>query len=123
MTEVAPPPGSRVRVRGEEWAVERCLPLPMGGHAVYVQGLSELVPYHQAIFLTPLDTIVPDTPIAGARCGPAPPRPPERSTSAGRRPRASTCCGGCRTGGGYRKTRPTRDADGRCSAFAGAFRL
>lgn len=31
----------------------------MGGHAVYVQGLSELVRYHQAIFLTPLDAIVP----------------------------------------------------------------
>jgi ERCC4-related helicase len=49
-----------VRVRGEEWAVEKCLPLPMGGHAVYVQGISELVRYHQAIFLTPLDKdIVP----------------------------------------------------------------
>lgn len=51
----APPPGSRVRVRGEEWAVQKCLPLPMGGHAVYVQGVSELVRHHQAIFLTPID--------------------------------------------------------------------
>ena len=50
-----PPPGSRVRVRGEEWAVQRCLPLPMGGHAVYVQGVSELVRHHQAIFLTPIE--------------------------------------------------------------------
>ena len=56
MPEVTPPPpGSRVRVRGEEWAVQRCLPLPMGGHAVYVQGVSELVRHHQAIFLTPID--------------------------------------------------------------------
>lgn len=44
-------PGSRVRVRGEEWAVERCLPLPTAGYAVHVQGLSELVRGHQAIFL------------------------------------------------------------------------
>ncbi len=67
-----PPPGSRVRVRGEEWAVQKCLPLPMGGHAVHVQGVSELVRHHQAIFLTPIDTdieplrpedtrLVPDT--------------------------------------------------------------
>lgn len=56
----APPPGARVRARGEEWAVEKTLPLPTGGHAVYVQGVSELVRYHQAIFLTPLDRdIVP----------------------------------------------------------------
>jgi ERCC4-related helicase len=55
-----PAPGARVRVRGEEWAVEKSLPLPTGGHAVYVQGVSELVRYHQAIFLTPLDKdIVP----------------------------------------------------------------
>lgn len=55
-----PAPGSRVRVRGEEWAVEKCLPLPTGGDAVYVQGVSELVRYHKAIFLTPIDTdIVP----------------------------------------------------------------
>jgi ERCC4-related helicase len=50
-----PPPGSRVRVRGEEWAVQKCLPLPTGGHAVHVQGISELVRHHQAIFLTPID--------------------------------------------------------------------
>lgn len=48
-------PGSRIRVRGEEWAVEKCLPLPMGGHAVHVQGVSDLVRYHHAIFLTPLE--------------------------------------------------------------------
>lgn len=52
-------PGSRVRVRDEEWAVERCLPLPTGGYAVHVQGLSELVRGHQAIFLTTLDEIEP----------------------------------------------------------------
>lgn len=51
-----PPPGSRVRVRGEEWAVQKCLPLPMGGHAVHVQGVSELVRHHQAIFVTTIDT-------------------------------------------------------------------
>ncbi len=45
-----------MRVRGEEWAVQKCLPLPTGGHAVYVQGVSELVRHHQAIFLTPIDT-------------------------------------------------------------------
>lgn len=50
-----PAPGSRVRARGEEWAVQRSLPLPMGGHAIYVQGVSDLVRHHQAIFLTPLD--------------------------------------------------------------------
>lgn len=50
-------PGSRVRIRGEEWAVEKCLPLPMGGYAVHVQGLSELVARHKAIFLDTLDAI------------------------------------------------------------------
>ncbi len=60
MTTVAhaPPPGARVRVRGEEWAVEKSLPLPFGdGYAVHVQGLSELVRHHKAIFLTPLDEV------------------------------------------------------------------
>jgi ERCC4-related helicase len=52
-----PAPGSRVRVRGEEWAVHKSLPLDFGGFAVHVQGVSELVRYHQAIFLTPLDEI------------------------------------------------------------------
>jgi len=52
-------PGSRVRVRGEEWAVEKCLPMPTGGYAVHVQGLSELVPAHKAIFLTELDEVEP----------------------------------------------------------------
>ncbi|MFT3770142.1 MAG: SNF2-related protein [Minicystis sp.] len=51
------PPGSRVRVRGEEWAVERSLPLPQGGVAVHVQGLSELVRHHKAIFVTGLDRV------------------------------------------------------------------
>ncbi len=51
------PPGSRVRVRGEEWAVEKSLSLPEGAVAVYVQGLSELVRHHQAIFVAPLDSI------------------------------------------------------------------
>jgi ERCC4-related helicase len=50
-------PGSRVRVRGEEWAVERCLPIATGGYAVHVQGLSELVRAHRAIFLTTLDDV------------------------------------------------------------------
>jgi len=58
--DAPPPPGSRVRIRGEEWAVEKALPLPMGGYAVHVQGMSELVRHHQAIFLTPLEKeIVP----------------------------------------------------------------
>ncbi len=40
--------------------MEKTLPLPTGGHAVHVQGVSELVRYHQAIFLTPIDRdIVP----------------------------------------------------------------
>ncbi|MDQ3030951.1 MAG: DEAD/DEAH box helicase [Myxococcota bacterium] len=39
--------------------MEKTSPLPTGGHAVYVQGLSELVRYHQAIFLTPLDAVQP----------------------------------------------------------------
>ena len=38
-----PAPGSRVRVRGEEWAVQKSLPLDFGGYAVHVQGVSELV--------------------------------------------------------------------------------
>lgn len=50
-------PGSRVRVRDEEWAVERCLPLPTGGYAVHVRGLSELVRARPAIFLTTLDEV------------------------------------------------------------------
>ena len=57
MPEVTPPPpGSRVRVRGEEWAVQKCLPLSTGGYSVHVQGVSELVRHHQAIFLTTIDT-------------------------------------------------------------------
>lgn len=51
------PPGSRVRVRGEEWAVEKCLPLGTGGYAVHVQGLTDLVRHHKAIFLTTLDSV------------------------------------------------------------------
>ncbi|HEY5960529.1 MAG TPA: hypothetical protein VIV60_28445, partial [Polyangiaceae bacterium] len=52
-------PGSRVRVRGEEWAVEKSLPLSTGGQAVHVKGLTELVRGHQAIFLDTLDEIQP----------------------------------------------------------------
>ncbi len=51
------PPGSRVRVRGEEWMVEKSLAIPQGGVAVHVQGLSELVRHHKAVFLSELDTI------------------------------------------------------------------
>lgn len=40
--------------------MQKALPLPMGGYAVHVQGVSELVRHHQAIFLTPLEKeIVP----------------------------------------------------------------
>ena len=49
-------PGSRVRVRGEEWAVLKSESVD-GGVAVHVQGLSDLVRHHQAIFIDPLDTI------------------------------------------------------------------
>lgn len=52
-------PGSRVRVRGEEWAVEKCLPVSTGGYAVHAQGLSDLVRAHKAIFLTALDEVEP----------------------------------------------------------------
>lgn len=51
------PPGSRVKVRGEEWVVERSLSIPQGGVAVHVQGLSDLVRHHKAVFLSELDTI------------------------------------------------------------------
>lgn len=50
-------PGSRVRIREEEWMVEKCLPLPTGGYAVHVRGLSELVLSRPAIFLDTLDTV------------------------------------------------------------------
>ena len=50
--------GSRVRVRGEEWAVLKSESVD-GGVAVHVQGLSDLVRHHQAIFIDPLDTIQP----------------------------------------------------------------
>ena len=49
------PPGSRVRVRGEEWMVERTVPLPMGGVAIHAQGLSELVRHHKAVFLSEIE--------------------------------------------------------------------
>ena len=52
-------PGMRVRVRDEEWMVEKCLPVSTGGYSVYVQGLTELVQHHKAIFLTALDRIEP----------------------------------------------------------------
>ena len=56
MTEATPPaPGSPVRVRGEEWAVQKCLPLAMGGYSVHVQGVRELVRHHQAIFVTTIE--------------------------------------------------------------------
>ncbi len=43
--------------------MEKSLPLPMGGYAVHVQGVSELVRHHKAIFLTPLEKeIVPIRP-------------------------------------------------------------
>lgn len=50
-------PGSRVRIREEEWMVEKCLPLPTGGYAVHVRGLSELVLARPAIFLDTLDEV------------------------------------------------------------------
>ncbi len=50
-------PGSRVRIRGEEWVVEKCLPLPTKGYAVHVEGLTELVRGHKSIFLDTLDDV------------------------------------------------------------------
>lgn len=50
-------PGTRVVVRSEEWVVEKCLPVPTGGYAVHVNGLTELVEHHKAIFLTELDKV------------------------------------------------------------------
>lgn len=52
-------PGSRVRIRDEEWMVEKCLPLSTGGYAVHVRGLSELVLSRPAIFLDTLDDVRP----------------------------------------------------------------
>jgi SNF2 family DNA or RNA helicase len=46
-----------VVVRGEKWVVEKCLPVPTGGYAIHVQGLTELVEHHKAIFLTELDRV------------------------------------------------------------------
>lgn len=58
MTVVADfPPGSRVRVRDEEWMVEKSLPLRDGGVAVHVQGLTDLVRHHKAVFLNEIDEI------------------------------------------------------------------
>jgi hypothetical protein len=37
--------------------VEKCLPVPTGGYAIHVQGLTELVEHHKAIFLTELDRV------------------------------------------------------------------
>ena len=53
-------PGSRVRIRGEEWVIEKVLPVSPklgGGAALHVQGLSELVRHHKAIFLDRIDSI------------------------------------------------------------------
>ncbi len=52
-------PGTRVLVRGEEWIVDTCLPVPTGGYAVHVSGLTELVAHQKAIFLTKLDKVDP----------------------------------------------------------------
>jgi hypothetical protein len=35
-----PPPGSRVKIRDEEWAVQKTVPLPAGGYAIHVVGMS-----------------------------------------------------------------------------------
>lgn len=50
-------PGSRIRVRDEEWVVERCQETPTNGYAVHCVGLTELVRHHRAVFLTELDAI------------------------------------------------------------------
>lgn len=57
--------GSRVRVRGEEWVVEKSMPVrgKRGlAHAVHVQGLTELVRHHKAIFVDDIDRIDPLAP-------------------------------------------------------------
>ena len=58
-------PGSRVRVRGEEWVVEKSMPVRGKAglaHAVHVQGLTELVRHHKAIFVDDIDRIEPLAP-------------------------------------------------------------
>lgn len=51
------PPGSRVRVRDEEWMVEKSLALSDGGIAIHVHGLTDLVRHHKAVFLNQIDDI------------------------------------------------------------------
>ena len=52
-------PGERVTIRTEEWIVRSTKPTSLGGLAVEVVGISELVRGKEAIFLTTLDTIEP----------------------------------------------------------------
>lgn len=49
-------PGARVVIRGEEWIVKNVNKV-QSGYSYKVVGVSELVRYHDAIFLTTLDTI------------------------------------------------------------------
>lgn len=52
-------PGERVTIRTEEWIVRSTKPTSLGGLAVEVTGISELVRGKEAIFLTKLDEIEP----------------------------------------------------------------
>ena len=51
-------PGARVVARDEEWMVRSVKPATVGGQAVHLVGLSELVQGRETIFLTALDDIV-----------------------------------------------------------------
>ena len=50
-------PGARVVARDEEWMVRTVKPAMVGGQAVHLVGLSELVQERETIFLTELDEI------------------------------------------------------------------
>jgi len=51
------PPGARVVIRDEEWIIRATHRSSVGGHAVEVVGLSELVRNQPAVFLTKLDPV------------------------------------------------------------------
>ncbi len=55
-------PGSRVRVRDEEWLVRNTVPTSEGGTALRVTGLSELVRDEKALFLSRPDQLRPVDP-------------------------------------------------------------
>ncbi len=48
-------PGARIRVRDEEWMVQRSHPIGHGDFAIHCVGISELVNGYEAVFLTNLE--------------------------------------------------------------------